>query len=323
MLSPVAQASSPVPGYASPFRLWDSRSAVRAKPLHTPTPDDLSHALPFSPELAPVSVHPLVTRRGPQTQRRLLAYHLYAYLDFTETLENEIINPVCYLLSRRYYPFDISREMAADARKISVDEAHHALFCADMIDEVEAATGFQRLPRQRPPYLDRLDRLKDGVPAALVPLVTLFFTSVSETLITGTLTQAPRDERVIAAVRSIIKDHAEDEARHHVYFAKLVDLFWPQLAPEARAVIGPLLPEFFKIFLTPDLAAVGRWLGAIGLSRGEIAIAIADSYPQDMIAATMRKGAEGSLLYFQRSGVLDDPATADAFAASGLMPGSC
>lgn len=224
MLSIVAETSINGRADTSPFRHWDSKSAVRAKPLRQPSSEDLSHALPFSPELFPVSLHPLVERRGPQAQRRLLAYHLYAYLDFTETLENEIIGPVCYQLSRRHFPFKISREMAADARKICVDEAHHALFCADMIDEIEAMTVFDRLPRLRPSYLDRLDRLKDGVPADMAPLVTLFFMSVSETLITGTLSLAPKDERIIAAVRDIIRDHAEDEARHHSYFAKLVEV---------------------------------------------------------------------------------------------------
>src|ERR687886_110138 len=59
-------------------------------------------------------------------------------------------------------------------------------------------------------YLDFTADLEE-----IAGLTKVFFTVVSETLISAILSDIPHDQRVVGAVRAVIADHAEDEGRHH------------------------------------------------------------------------------------------------------------
>src|SRR5262249_1512979 len=157
------------------------------------------------------------------------------------------------MIGRRQLGFAFPPGMIIDARKIAVDEMHHALLTGGFIDEIATQSGVTPPPARRPAFLLALDDIKASHDRALRPLLILFFAIVSETLITGTLTRVPNDERVVAGVRKIFGDHAQDEACHHSYFAEVLLRCWPQLSPSERAVIGPMLPRFIALFLSPDL----------------------------------------------------------------------
>jgi hypothetical protein len=304
--------------YRSRFRDWDTRSAVRAKPLPAFPAGETADKLFFTPELVPAATHPLVRDRGEHVVRAALTYHLFGHLDFTDALENEIVTPVAYMMGRRQFDFSLPPSMLVDARKIAVDEMHHALFAAGFVQDIASASGVPPLPTRRPAFLLALDDMKAAQDRAVIPLMMLFFAVVSETLITGTLSMVPNDARVIPGVRTILRDHAEDEARHHVYFAEVLTRCWPQLTQAQRAAVGPLLPRFIMLFLSPDVLEIQRWLGGIGLSAGEAERVIDEGYAPACEAAAIRSGAEATLRLMTRAGVLDDALTADAFHAVGL-----
>jgi hypothetical protein len=315
----ISKASRPEGPYRSRFRDWHTHSAVRAKPLPSLAEDCTPGKLLFTPELVPAATHPLVRERGETTSHRMLAWHLCGHLDFTDTLENEVVTPVTYMIGRRQLGLALPDAMLADARRIAVDEMHHALFATDFIRDIASASGFAPA-RRRPLFLRRLDEIRAGQPPQLARLILLFFAIVSETLITSTLTRVPADARVARGVRSILRDHAEDEARHHAYFAVVLALAWPQLTPRESAVIGPLLPRFIHLFLTPDLDEVRDGLDQIGLSPREADRVVADAYRADAVNAAVRANAEATLRLMRRTGVLDDARTRDALCAAGLLP---
>jgi P-aminobenzoate N-oxygenase AurF len=303
--------------YRSRFQEWNTRSAVRSKPL--PVFVRGSAKLFFTPELVPLIKHPLVSEQGYEAVQQIITQHLFGHLNFTDALENEIVTPVAYMIGRRQLAFGFPPAMLADARKIAVDEMHHALFAAGFVEEISRLSGVDQLPVRRPSFLLELDAIKSFHNSRTVPFLMLFFAIISETLITSTLTQVPNDERVVTGVRTILRDHAEDEARHHAYFVDVLTAAWPRLTAPQRAIIGPILPRFISMFLTPDLLHAQDCLATLGFSAGAAEQIIEEVYTPENIIAEIRPKADATVRLLRRAGVLEDPRTIDSFGKSGLL----
>ncbi|NDI33445.1 diiron oxygenase [Chengkuizengella sediminis] len=306
--------------YKSPFSTWDEVASVRTKPSRTysQTQQEKSQFF-FSPELVPITQHPLVQERGEKIQKIITVYQLYAHLDFTENLEHEAVNYVSFKLGRNTLGLDMPYEMIEDAWKLYVDEAYHFKFSAQLINQVELATGIERPLMEKPRFLRLLHQLASDVPPEKKDLVYLFFSIVSETLITGTLNVVPRDERIVPTVREVIGDHAEDEARHHVYFAKVLHQAWIQLSEADQRLIGTMLPKFIYGFLEHDLTLVRCWLKLLDFPKKLIERIIEESYPRDQIILDVRSGSKMTLKHFKRNGLFDEPYTREAFQKHHLI----
>jgi hypothetical protein len=303
--------------YRSRFRDWTTRSAVRSKPL----PEFVSSnaKLFFTPELVPLIEHPLISAQGDPVIHQVLTRHLLSHLNFTDTLENEVVTPVAYMIGRRQLDFSLPSAMLVDARKIAVDEMHHALFAAGFVEEICSLSGVDPIPARRPSFLMELDTIKCLHDSRLVPFLMLFFAIISETLITSTLTQVPNDERVVSGVRTILRDHAEDEARHHIYFADVLTACWPKLTAPQRAAIGPLLPRFISMFLAPDLLDAQGCLATLGFSAAVAEQVIEEIYPRERIISDIRPKAAAVVRLMRRAGVLEDQRTIDSFDKFGFL----
>lgn len=306
--------------YQSAFRHWDERAGVRRKPrrvLDTPADD----ALYFPPDLFPAANHHLVLAKGPELVRLLLVQHLYDYLDFTTELEALAVIPVAGKLGRGSAGLDLPEHMRADAFKIVTDEAWHAQFSDDFARQVEERTGVPRIRTSPPAFIGRLEAIRAHLPSAVRGLESLMFTVVSETLVSGILAGVPRDRRVQESVRAVVRDHAEDEGRHHVYFRTLLRYLWPTLDPVHRQAIGPVLPEIIFAFLEPDFARIGRILRGCGFTVEETEQVLAESWPTERRVRDAAEAANATIRYFADAGALDEPGTAAAFETAGLVRG--
>lgn len=310
--------SGPQDIYRSSFSSWENRSSVRAKPQRIL--DELEEGkVFFPPELVPVLYHPLVREQEQQVINSLLLQRLYVYLDFTADLEQLVVTPVTQLISRRRSGFDVPAAMLHDAYKICTDEAWHAQFSDDLQCQLIAAT--KELPETvgEPYFLARLDTVKSEIQPSLRPLADLFFTVVSETLISSILSGIPKDKRVFTAVRETIADHAEDEGRHHTFFARFFEYAWPQLTPGQQNLVGTLLPEFIVAFLRPDLDATAAVLRTTGLGPEAVRGVMEETYPAARVQADMRAASAATLRLLDRQGVFESDKVADSFFRSGLL----
>jgi pyruvoyl-dependent arginine decarboxylase (PvlArgDC) len=193
------------------------------------------------------------------------------------------------------------------------------LFSDDLADQIIEATGEQPVALPRPRFLAELDRLSAGEDSSIRGLTSLFFTVVSETLISAILCGIPHDRRIVGAVRETVADHAEDEGRHHAFYARFFEYAWHQLGPAQRAAIGPLLPEFITAFLAPDREALAAVLAVAPLDYDTVHGIVEESTPTAQVQATVRKAASASLRMFTQNGVLEDRRTHDRFAEMGLI----
>jgi len=304
--------------YQSRFVKWDERASVRRKPRRIL--EASSGLLFFPPELFPVASHPLVASRDETVVRRLLVHRMLNYLDFTSELEELAVIPIAGRISRGRAGLDLPEPMRADAFKIVTDEAWHAQFSYDLVRQVEHRTGVQNLRTNVPTFASRLDMIRDRLPVGLRGTEGLLFAVVSETLISSILADIPRDERLPRAVRDLVRDHAEDEGRHHVYFRALLRRFWPALSDQEQRTLGPFLPEIILAFLEPDYLHTAQSLIEVGFSPGETEQIVHESWPESLVGTTAAGAARAAVRYFREVGALDELATAQAFCAAGLVP---
>ncbi|MEW2619302.1 diiron oxygenase [Streptomyces sp. NPDC048106] len=306
-------------GYTSGFGRWDRLAGVRNRPQRSFTEPG---PLYFPPELHPVAAHPLVTAGGPAGVEWLLLRRLHDYLDFTTQLESLAVIPVVTAISRGRSGLPLPEGMRADAFKIVTDEAWHAQVSYDFARQVERATG---VPAERPDgggppvFTERLDAIRDRLPREIRGVEALVFAIVSETLISGILAEIPRDERLPRSLREHVRDHAEDEGRHHVYFRAVLRRLWAALTPGERGAVGPHVPAVIHAFLAPDLARAAGDLRLLGLPEPSVEQVVAESWPREKVVRDMAGAARSLVRYFTEAGALDDPATRDSFEAAGLL----
>jgi len=316
-------SDAPPADYDSAFSTWDRRASVRSRPRRvlddgSVAGDDGRSVLFFPPELVPAVRHPLVSGRGGEAVHRTLVRSLYQYLHFTQVLEQVAVIPVTTTISLGRSGVEMDARMQADAFAITTDEAWHAQFSHDFIDQVSSASGVPPLPPVVPQFVRRLATIRSGLPPDARRLVDLFFAVVSETLISTILTDIPRDQRLPTALRNLVADHAADEGRHHAFFRSFLRVIWPQLDATERRLLGPLIPELIRAFVEPDLTAVAAALRDEGLSQAQIHRVVGESYREARSKERIAQVARATVRSFAEVGALDEPATRAAFVAHGL-----
>ncbi|MFG3025002.1 diiron oxygenase [Streptomyces sp. NPDC048254] len=304
--------------YTSRFGRWNELASVRRKPQRS---FEISGTVYFPPELYPVAMHPLVADRGDGQVEWLLLRRLYGYLDFTSELESAAVIPVATAISRGRSGLQLPERMKADAFKIVTDEAWHAQVSYDFAHEIELASGVPRaFPDDEPSaFVGRLDVIREQLPHKIRGVEAMLFAIVSETLISGILSDIPRDSRLPESVRDQVRDHAEDEGRHHVYFRSLLHHLWAALTVQERRAVGPQVPAAIHAFLEPDYTRAARDLRTLGLTSEQIEQVLAESWPKGRLARQMADASASSVRYFVEVGALDDGKTRERFEEAGLV----
>ncbi|MFG2531013.1 diiron oxygenase [Streptomyces sp. NPDC048516] len=309
--------------YSSRFERWDDLASVRRTPRRDFEPGGPD--LYFPPELYPVVLHPIVAARGEAVVKGLLLQRLYDYLDFTTELESLAVIPVATKISRGRSGLILPERMKADAYKIVTDEAWHAQLSHDFARQIAAETNCPGLRPEEagpPAFLPRLDALREQLPHDVRGVESLLFTIVSETLISGILADIPRDSRLPRSVRAVVRDHAEDEGRHHVYFRSVLRHLWPALTPYERRAAGPLVPAAIHAFLEPDYLQTARHLRSVGLTADESDQVIAESWPPSAMRSAIARAASPLTRYFTEAGALEDARTRASFEEAGMLTGT-
>lgn len=316
---PVRDRDQSAMEYSSRLSDWDSVAGIRIKPRRLLAEEESMGRVYFSPALVPLIRHPLIVNLGSEVQRLLLIQHLYHYLDFTANFEIEVVNRGAHRIAFGKTGLDLPKAMLYDAYKVYCDEGFHSFFSIDIKHQVEAATGVKPLPYDFNEFLNRLNSARKAVPSNLKQISALLTVIVFETLISSILNKIPKDRQVISAIRDMVADHADDEARHHAFFSSLFDVLWTQLSKKHQSILGPLLPHFIIKSLEPDYNSIRRRLVFYDLRPNEIEQIIAESYPQQEVITGLKKTASATLRLFERNGLFEDSQTLDAFQSSGLL----
>lgn len=299
--------------YRSRFLEWDRQSWVRNGK------SDIEEFKPnlnfFSIDISLLFTHKSVLDAPPHVKKDLLVLQLYNYLEFTVWLELGPVNEVCDLLRRPSFLPWLPQELKEDVFKIYVDEGAHAQMSRSLMLAVESYTKIRPLKRT-PSFIVLLDRLVAQERQEMAPLIKLFFTIISETLITGSLLRLPKDNEVQPSVRNLASAHASDEGRHHAYFKNLFELLWPRLPRVMRLKIGQILPEMILAFLRPDASDLSSLLEQFPEQftlPGQIADEILAS---PSTRKNVSRSAMPTIQMLIDAGVFEEPLIRDAFQQS-------
>ncbi|WP_354638645.1 diiron oxygenase [Kitasatospora camelliae] len=303
-----------------PLDRWYEAAGVRGgvrRMFHA----DQERGLVFFPEaLVPHLGHEAVRGLDPGLRRELTIRHLYQFLLSTTHLETRVVNAAAEAVAndRAGLP-GLDAALRMDAFKVYCDEGYHALYSLDLADQVAAATGIPVPAWDYGGFVDRLAeagaRLLPGEPV----LAALLQAVVFETLITAVLNQLPGDPTVVGTVRTLMRDHAVDEGRHHRFFSLLFQEMWARLDRPLRIRAACALPGLIHAALTWDLTPVQGSLRLAGLDRTTALEVVRDSYAGD--AARTNEMARATLRLCASVGAFDLPGVRDAFAAHGLGDG--
>lgn len=317
----IAATGHPDEATSSPLSNWYARATVRTAPRREVAPLRIGEHF-FPPELVPVAKHPLVLDLAPDRLEQVLIRHLYRYLRFTVYLETMVVNHTALGVATGSAVPDLSPSQRLDAFRIYCDEAYHALFCSDLIQQVERASGVAEPAEPVPAFMSRLGTILAGTEPEHRSIIELMFVIVSETLITGTLAQVHTRPHMAPAVAKSVQDHALDEGRHHVFFADLLTHVWQRLSPAQATAVGVRLPELIACFLTPDPSRAIDDLISVGIPRRRAQEVVDETFGHESVKADIRRAASSTIRRFTDIGAMEIPEVCDALAGAGLIPGA-
>lgn len=251
-------ADRPVTVYHSPFSRWERNAAVRRFDI---SKLDWSGDGQWGPagHLALVDqpeIQPLLCEAGG-------AALVLGHFHFTVRLESELIAPVCARITAS------DTLLAEDALRVQCDESYHALICLQLARQVRAAAGISALPFGEPQFLRHVRKLRETLAGRVAAEDVNFAAAVvSETIVTRTLGEDWRDPLVRQPIRSFLKMHYLDEARHGAFFAQALTLRWQEWDGATRAAIEAAWDDLVEAFTAPDLAMMAVAFGAGGVEPG-------------------------------------------------------
>lgn len=205
-------------------------------------------------------------------------------------------------LSRNANDLKLSEKEFLALHKMYVDEGYHALFCLDMAQQVKKITNIFPLYDSKPSFIKELKLLGQKVKNPKV--ANIIFTAVSETLITGSLTEVAKEEAVPVSISGLMKDHAKDESRHHAFFKSLIYKIFSNNSLDARSALD-FIPEAIYAFIKPDRMQLYNCLTQIGVTSSESNEIISDVYTDEVIEKSARSSAKDLLRFIDRSGMID------------------
>jgi len=298
---------------------WYENAGVRGRQRRILHEDQEQGLVLFPHAEIPYLRNPAVAELPPDAQRALVARHLYAYLLFTVHLETKVVNRGTAMVAHNEVDFTIGRQARLDALKIYTDEAYHALYNLDIVQQIEQATGIDALPYDFGPRLDRLDRTIDEFLPGKRRLGRLLQVVVFETMVTSILADLPRDPCVYRVVRHVVADHARDETHHHAFFTRFFRELWTHLPSGLRPAVAQAVPHLIDECLRPDLNAVHASLRAAGLTPALAADVVDDSYTEAAIRETIRNASRHTRRLCESVGAFDLPGVEDRLGWLGLL----
>lgn len=296
-------------GYVSPFANWDEESWIRSRSLRI---GDIT-GLPFSPDLTPLVHHPAIAN-APEIWLKVLAYKSLSYQRFTTLLELNHVNPITADIAAGRAPCKVSVQERQDAFRIYCDEAGHSLFTEQLCLQIQSTFGLHGSILGRPRMEIELEKIQEEQKGQLsAGLIKLLFVCISETLITKYLTVLPHDSKVDPLIRAVVKDHADDEAKHHIFYRQLFGRLWDGITCFEKEEMGKILPRLVNAFLGPDQAFEYRVLREVGFNQERAQEILGEVYVPSAVAKSVKKAAAPTLKMFKEINMFEIKAIEQAF----------
>lgn len=304
--------------YQTKFCGWFEHSSVRNAPRRVIDQEHLRDI--FNPEFIPIAGHSLIHRQLGADLSQLQLQHLYRYLDFTQKLELLIVNDTTREIALGRSIAAFSEELMMDAHSLYCDEAYHAQFSFDMIRQLEALSGSPRGQVADPSFLSTLNELLSRSDCGSERrLRRLMITIVSEMLITDNLVAVQKNVQTAGPIRRMMRDHAIDEHRHHLFYRHILRDLWFRGDRNLVTASIALVPSFVRAFVDPDLRNICGELVSMGLTLDEARQVFEETYTPQVVADYARQVSATLVKCLEELGAMSSSEVHDAFCAVGLL----
>jgi len=208
-------------------------------------------------------------------QEELLVHNLFEHLDFTILLEEGPVAKACCLLKESHLLPNFPEELRKEAGIILAEEQEHSFQYDNTKGFVCETTGLYPIEDiEKPAFILRLEQIIAQSSPELSQWASLFFTIISETLITKQLSGISCDVSVHPFVRELLTKHAKDEAKHRAFFNSVFIYIWTELPPSIKEEVRELLLQLLLAYLLPDesyiTATLKRYEHVLGKSQDRI-----------------------------------------------------
>jgi P-aminobenzoate N-oxygenase AurF len=267
---------------------WEQFSTIRARPQR-----NLMACKNQSGDFYPLAkqamcIHPEIIKLGEEVKHYLLIQSFYRYaLDIIE-LETDIVNQSTMYIVNKKLPVNLNYESRRDALTIIIDEAYHAYVALDGLLQIENLTGIKPISFDYDMSITKaISLVKRSIPESMQIAFELIAVCIAENTNTQDILAMIREKELHEFFTNILCDHYADEARHSVFFERVMIEFWSKLTPEFQIEIGLKLPIFITEYLSNESQKEFdiKLLESLSIKQETIIQVINDTYGEQKITA--------------------------------------
>lgn len=318
------QVSSVLSGrdYKSNLAIWDRKASIRSRPRRILEEKDKSQS--FFPIIRqPIAVHPLIQVMGQETVSYILTQAVYKFMYEIAILETEMVNKGALMVANDHINVGFPPELRHDALSIIIDEAYHAYVAVDYINQVAEITGISpiEIPKKTA-VVNAVNSVKSRLEKNLHNKFELIAVCIGEHVLTKDLISIGKEQEVGMFFRNIMADHIIDESRHANIFSYILESLWHWLPHGEKNILGPILPEFMREYLNPDIQKQHdeKVLTSLKINSTTIKQVIDDTYCNTCLSGLNSNPVIINLItLLQRTHVLDHTETKEAFKRNHLL----
>lgn len=297
---PLVPSGASIEAYTTVLKTSARRSA----------PTVLAQEFPLPEQDAPGRLYPQDELLAPyfdeQRQERLFeAMALICFVTDTIEVEHRIVIPA--IAGVRRLPCFVPEDLHRDLFSCVADEGFHAeqslRYRADLAKQFSVN---QQAIETTPRFMQRLDSMLRKESYADRAMVEAIHGIVTETRISVELGTFARNSALCASVRSICKNHAEDEIYHSQVFHALAHTIWEQATNDQRKRVASWMVESILRRNMPDRKRISlNFSLATGRTLGESTQIVNRAYSIEILRKHAEQAAGPTLSLARRLGVGD------------------
>lgn len=300
------------------FDKWEIDSCVRNRPYryHVTNEDFKSQDSKnwFPSDLLPFLKSSHISNLSSEKLKALQASYLVHFLDYTTELEHSLVNRAVENIVHNKTGVDFSKQLQDIGLKIYTDEAYHALFSAELSNQISQHFKIKRHSSKR---IKRLQNLICQSTKAHKGLAIFLVAFVSETIIAKELLDLSR-YNLIDPVSHMFRDHLHDEARHSQYFSDCFVWLWESLDYDKRLLCSQLIPNILSVFSEFDEPWLQKELLAHNVPQRQVEILLQET--QHWSLTRLKLISTNTLYSIRRTDLLKNPEFQRLFEEGGVLP---
>lgn len=226
---------------------WEYGSSVRSRPRKCI--DFTQEGLFFPVEKQNLFLLPEIKILPEESKRQLLLLTLYQYLGGIIHLETEWISAACNkIASNNYLDYPVATK--TNAYTIIIDEYYHVYIARDMQTQLQAQyPQFKELSFTYSDADYAIRSITKKLPVEYHDSFLIIAVCIFETSLVREMVSQFEGQSIHPIIKSYVRDHMNDEARHYGYFYDVLGYTWKNMSAESRTSIGKYLAEFVVLYL--------------------------------------------------------------------------